>query len=192
MERRDLRYLVTGHTEGIGAEVCRQLGDKATGVSRATGHDITTEKGRQDIATLFHDHYDVLINNAYADDRSQNSLALAVYEHSKHQEKYLVNIGSAVTEYELEGEWLGLLDYQRNKTDLLKFTIDANDYKLRVQYVTFGYVGIERILTKYPLIKTITPEVAAKFIIDTPNHQYTFNRIAPNEPFHQTRSTNLF
>lgn len=172
--------------------MCRQLGDRAHGVSRATGHDIRLLHHRQQIVDEFH-HYDVFVNNAYSNDSSQCDLFNSILmTWGDDPTKTIINIGSAVTEYTLTKEYRHLTTYKMHKWELMTLSTLAQERAASVQYVTFGYVGTANILAKYPdMTEYIQPEVAAEFIIKTPLIGMPFNRIEPSEPFSQTRSSDF-
>lgn len=177
----------------------RQLGDRATGVSRSTGHDITQVKARREICDMMRD-YDVLINNAYVErsgdavEDFQTALLIDVYREHRDLDKYVVNIGSAVTDYDLGENFKHLELYQTDKQNLKDWSValTLRPTKMKIQYVSFGYVGTERIRNKYPdLVNCITPAEAAEFIIDTPVHGQPMNIINPDDTFSQTRTYDL-
>lgn len=189
-----MRYMVTGYTSGIGAEIMRQLGHVAHGFSRSNGFDIQNPSVIHALTRAFED-YDVFINNACPDhSNAQTELLDSLAQTYLDDKKYIVNVGSAVTEYDLSKFSEGLLRYQYNKNQLLTrcFQLNQVEMQLKCQYVSFGYVGTERILNKYPdLTDYITPEHAAQFIIETPQHGMAMNRIEPNEPFQETRTPDI-
>ena len=153
---------LTGHTSGIGKHFADTCPYEIVGFSRSNGYDISLRSGRTKIIEDSHD-CDVLINNAYYG-FNQTNLLLEYYHAYKDERKLIVNIGSYATEVVLQ-QWQELLYYQSTKKSLLQLHDDLTqlDPVLKLGYVTFSYVGTERVLTKYPhLEEYISPTEAVQ------------------------------
>jgi nucleoside-diphosphate-sugar epimerase len=160
---------ITGHTSGIGYALKNHYqdhGHKVLGFSRTNGYDITLESDRKKILTES-ESVDIFINNAY-DGFAQTHLLIDLYKSWYNLEKTIINIGSQVTDRKLPIEYHYLLNYQAHKISLKEMVGILNDSKLKVIYKSFGYVGTEKILQKYPQItsdKYITIEKAVEIIV---------------------------
>lgn len=141
-------YALTGHTNGIGAELYARLSPNCLGLSRATGHDITTRQGR-DLILYDADQCDVFINNAHSG-FGQTQLLIELFQLWRDKPKQIVNVGSAIVDRRLRSDKLHLLTYAAEKRALHSIISDMQGYACRVSYVQFGYVGTPEILAKYP------------------------------------------
>lgn len=159
-----MKYAVTGHTGGIGLEIQKQTG--AIGFSRSNGFNICKKVDRTQILDLCID-VNVFVNNA-CDGFGQSEMLLDFFCKYRDSNKTIINVGSDVTEKTLNESWQHLLDYQMYKKSLKILTQDlqAIETSLQIKYVSFGYVGTERILEKYPQINTyITVTEAVRKIL---------------------------
>ncbi len=184
-----MKYLLTGHTAGIGKEIYQQLEGNVIGVSRSTGHDISTQLGRNLIVELG-EECDVLINNAADDGIGQTELLHRFYAAYSTQEKIVINVGSRVSEVDLPPEYSFLQEYQYWKQRLRGLSKSIMQARMQAEkraqprhlrqpllsyYVAFGYVGTERIREKYPDLENfLTVEEAARYIIETPSANCDF------------------
>jgi len=91
-----MKIAITGHTNGIGQAIYARLvnTNSLLGLSRSNGYDISNVNR---IIETVKDH-DVFINNAYHD-LCQEQLLLRLHTLWCNQQKLIINIGSAVTDY---------------------------------------------------------------------------------------------
>ena len=141
-------YGLTGHTQGIGLAIYDKLKPNVLGFSRSNGFDITKKDNRCRIIDLVND-CSVFINNAHAD-YAQVDMLIELFHDWKDKQKIIINIGSQITDRKLSERGLYLLDYAAQKRALKSIIDDMQGYNCAVLYVQFGYVGTDRILTKYP------------------------------------------
>lgn len=99
-----MKYLVTGGNRGLGLAICEYF--KGTNWSRETGHDITAESARQELARASLD-CDVFVNNAFDGpfqeawaDFGQAQLLWTVASRWQQEGKkgHIINIGSVGAE----------------------------------------------------------------------------------------------
>jgi NADP-dependent 3-hydroxy acid dehydrogenase YdfG len=144
-----MKYAITGHTSGIGQALFSHLSPAAIGFSLTTGYDIRDRADRIRIINESED-CDVFINNAPAG-FGQTELFLELFEHWKHKDKTIINVGSRIAEIAaLPVSHQFLLGYQAEKLILKEMSSRAQGAKCKVNYRWFAYVGTERILKKYP------------------------------------------
>lgn len=142
-----MKYAITGHTSGIGLAIFNKLQPDILGFSRSNGYDITKPNDRFRIVDQVAD-CDVFINNAY-NSFCQTELFIEWFKRYHWTNKTVINIGSDITEHKLPIARFDLLNYQACKLSLkeISFKLQSN---CTVKYKTFGYVGTEGILKKYP------------------------------------------
>lgn len=148
-----MKYAITGHTSGIGKAVFEKLGRDIKGFSRSNGYDITLEEDRKRIIQELND-VDVFINNAHCE-FAQTLLLIDVFkEWRENENKIIVNIGSRAGDplTFLSKEKSYLLNYQAEKIVLREMSQKCRG-KCKIKYISFGYVGTENILKKYPNLK---------------------------------------
>lgn len=147
-----MKYAVTGHTIGIGEGLFKRLSPDCIGFSLSTGYDIRTREDRKRIIRECWD-CDIFINNAPAA-FGQSELLLELWHEWKDQPKTIINVGSRIADdgIQLPADRANLLEYSMHKRTLRKLCEDlqAINTTLEVKYVTFAYVGTEKILKKYP------------------------------------------
>lgn len=139
---------LTGHTDGIGAEIYQQWKGQCIGFSRSTGHDITQRSSRNKIISAVRD-CSVFINNACAG-YGQVDLLIELFTEWKYEDRLIVNVGSRIAEVMLDESRLHLLEYSAQKKALKTTVAEIQGYSCSVEYVWFGYVGTPKILAKYP------------------------------------------
>jgi hypothetical protein len=139
---------LTGHTNGIGAEINSRIGSQCLGFSRSNGYDITTSASRRRIIDQVQ-HCDIFINNAHAA-YGQVDLLIELFQSWKDQPRLIVNVGSRIAEANLPSHRLHLLQYSAQKKALKTTVAEIQGYACKPEYVWFGYVGTPRILAKYP------------------------------------------
>jgi hypothetical protein len=147
-----MKYAITGHTEGIGNRLYSILSPYAIGFSRANGYDINKKECRDKIINESKD-YDVFINNANSSFGQTYLLLDLINAWKNDPNKKIINVGSRICEIILPPNRLELLQYQAEKTSL-KSTVEIlsnySDIKCEIVYKSFGYVGTEKILKRYP------------------------------------------
>lgn len=169
-----MKYSITGHTYGIGKSVFEKLQPNIIGFSRSNGFDISDPISRGKIIDLSKDT-DVFINNAQ-DQFYQTLLFLELWEVWKNDsEKTIINIGSRIADVKvLPPDKHNLIKYQAEKLILKEMSYRVSA-KCKVVYVSFGYVGTEKILKKYPHFTSkdyISVDTAAEIIISNfKNHK---------------------
>jgi hypothetical protein len=139
---------ITGHTNGIGAEIHSRIGSQCLGFSRSNGYNITTSASRRRIIDRVQ-HCDIFINNAHAA-YGQVDLLIELFQSWKDQPRLIVNVGSRVAEVNLHSHRLHLLQYSAQKKALKNTVAEIQGYCCKVDYVWFAYVGTTKILAKYP------------------------------------------
>jgi len=166
-----MKIAITGHTKGIGKSLydILSLSNNVKGFSKSKGYDITKKTDRSWILQEIKD-CDVFINNAY-DDFAQSSMLYELWTDWYNKEKTIITIGSDVTEHNLPLQWKDLLQYQMHKKSLKILHKDLQNLNtsVKMEYVSFGYVGTEQILAKQPPIpkELIMPvEDAVKIILE--------------------------
>lgn len=166
-----LRYAITGHTSGIGKELFNKLLPNCKGFSLSTGYDIRKLKDRTRIIQESFD-CDIFINNAPAD-FGQSELLFELWKEWKDTNKTIINVGSRIADnnVNLGAEHTHLLEYAMHKRTLRRMFEDLQliNTSVDVKYVTFAYVGTERILKKYPHFTEsdyITVEKAMELILN--------------------------
>ena len=166
-----MKFAVTGHTHGIGLELYNRLQPNVVGFSRSNGYDITTPAGRASIIASIAD-CDVFINNAPAG-YGQTVLAIDLFHAWKKTNKTIINVGSRIAVLgALPEHRQDLLYYQAHKLALKEISTRLASPTCRVLYRSFGYVGTERILARYPNLPTseyITVAQAADIILSNIN-----------------------
>jgi len=100
-----MKIAITGHSAGIGqalAKVCEAQGHEIVGLSRRNGYNI---RSLPKIAGMI-ESCDVFINNAQVG-YAQTELLFEIWRRWKGQQKYIVNIGTAMTDLVLppKEEW---------------------------------------------------------------------------------------
>jgi hypothetical protein len=161
-----MKYAITGHTYGIGLEIFNRLSPNIKGFSRTNGFDINSYENRKQIILESLDA-DVFINNAQ-NKFGQTLMFIDLWEAWKDKEnKIIINVGSRIADIKiLPSEKTSLMRYQAEKV-ILKEMSSRVEGKCSVKYVSFGYVGTENILKKYPNIKDyISVESAASIILN--------------------------
>jgi len=144
-----MKYVVTGHTQGIGKSLFNRLSPNCIGFSKSTGHDITKKECRREIIKQSKD-CDVFINNA-TDGLGQTLLLVELFTEWKDTDKIIINVGSRIAEVSTAVSRYNLLGYQAEKLILKEMAIRLQGLeKCDVRYRWFAYVGTEKILKKYP------------------------------------------
>jgi len=162
---------VTGHTSGIGKCIYDRI--KCNGFSRANGYNI---QHRLDRKKLLSTEPDILINNAYCS-IGQTLLLLDFFKKYQNTNKTIINIGSRIAERteNLPDDYQHLLEYQMYKKTLKMLSDDLAKLNktVRIKYISFGYVGTDKILQKYPNLEDyIAVENAVDQILGLVNEQY--------------------
>lgn len=143
-----MKYAITGHTSGIGKRLYERLSPNAVGFSRSTGYDLNSFEDRKRIIAESED-CDVFVNNAY-DKFCQTHLLIELFQRWRDKNKTIINIGSRVAEIPvLPIDRQDLLEYQASKL-ILKEMSQRLVGTCKVTYKSFGYVGTEKIIKKYP------------------------------------------
>lgn len=147
-----MKYAITGHSTGIGEALFQHLSPNCIGFSLSTGYNIEKREDRKRIIKESGD-CDVFINNAPAN-FGQSELLLDLWKEWKDQNKIIINVGSRIADdgVQLGAETAHLLEYAMHKRTLRKLCEDLQGINttVSVRYVTFAYVGTDRILKKYP------------------------------------------
>lgn len=161
-----MKYAITGHTSGIGKYIYEKLQPNIIGFSKSTGYDITIPEHRFKMIAESED-CDIFINNAHCG-FGQVYLFLEIFKKWRNSDKIIINVGSNVTEHKyLSSAREYLLHYQAEKIALKEMS-DRVQGKCVINYRTFGYVGTESILKKYPHFTSkdyISLEQAADIIL---------------------------
>jgi len=99
-----VKIAITGHTSGIGKAIFEALSTEhdVIGLSRSTGHDITSDLDKAKIIDKIYD-CDVFINNAFdyvnfTD--AQTKLAKQMFDVWFGENKYIMNVSSRVNDFE--------------------------------------------------------------------------------------------
>jgi hypothetical protein len=161
-----MRYAITGHTDGIGKALAKSV-ENSIGFSRSNGYDLTNPSDRKRIINESSES-DVFINNA-CDKFGQSELLLEYWHAYRNEPKTIINVGSVIAELWVTPDRPDLLSYQMYKKTLRTLVIDlqAQPSELEIRYVSFGYVGTPKILTKYPGLKDyITLDEAVRKILE--------------------------
>ena len=163
---------ITGHTNGIGAEIYSRFGPNSLGFSLSNGYDITVQSSRKKIIDAMRD-CDVFINNAAAG-YGQVDLLIELFHEWKDSQKLIVNVGSRIAEITLPRHRLHLLHHSAQKKALKTTVAEIQGYTCNVEYVWFAYVGTPKILAKYPYFTEADyiPISAAADIIMQPVQDY--------------------
>lgn len=147
-----MMYAVTGHLSGIGAALFSHLSPNCIGFTRSTGYDITKKDDRKRIIKESK-NCDVFINNAPGG-FGQAELLYELWCEWIDLPKTIINVGSRIANSDvvLQQNNADLLRYRMEKLCLLNLCEDLSkiNTKVTVRYCSFGYVGTERILNKYP------------------------------------------
>lgn len=151
-----MKIIITGHTRDIGKglyDFLSENGHTVLGCSSSNGYDILTSEGQTEVLNLL-ESSDVLINNACVE-FSQAQLLDKAIERFYDTDKKIINVGSRIAEIGMPENpkyptWL--TNYFSYKTALKeKYEEHKNDVmNLQLEYVTFGYVLTETIMSKYP------------------------------------------
>ena len=100
----EMRFLVTGGTQGVGAKICQEF--NGVSLSRTNGYDITKCADRKRIALMSLD-YDVFVNNAFdgpfhKEDSDFGQVKLlwevAALWRDKNKSGHIINIGSSTAD----------------------------------------------------------------------------------------------
>ena len=165
-----MKYAITGHTSGIGEALYNQLAPDAIGFSLTSGYDIRDQTDRKRIIKESAD-CDIFINNAPAD-FAQSELLVELWREWRNTDKTIINVGSRIADdnINLSINEQHLLEYSMHKRTLRTLCDDLTKIQtdVTVKYVTFAYVGIPRILEKYPHFTPddyITVDAAIKIIL---------------------------
>lgn len=161
----ELKYAITGHTQGVGKGLFERLAPNAIGFSKSTGYDITQKEDRQRIIREAYD-CDVFINNA-TESFGQTYLLIELFNEWKNTNKKIINVGSRIAEIDvLPEQYHHLLEYQAEKLILKEMNNRLAGSSLTIEYKWFGYVGTEKILAKYPTLdQYITVDQAVDIIL---------------------------
>jgi len=144
-----IKYAVTGHTQGIGARLFERLSPTVMGFSKSTGYDINRASDRRRIIEEVAD-CDVFINNAHQPFIQTWMFIDLVTAWKDREDKTIINVGSRITDLIMPNTSFNLLGYQASKIILKEMSNKVHDVKCTVAYKSFGYVGTEAILAKYP------------------------------------------
>jgi nucleoside-diphosphate-sugar epimerase len=160
-----MNYVITGHTSGIGKALYERLCPNVKGYSLSSGYDIKDKVNRTSIIQRNLDA-DVFINCA-EDGFGQSQLLLELYDEFKDTNKTIINVGSNVTEIDIK-DAPRLVDYYTYKKTLKTLAQDLDQLGvLNVRYVTFGYVGTDRMFKKHPEVENyISVDQAVEIILN--------------------------
>lgn len=163
-----MKYAITGHTQGIGKCIFERLQPDIIGFSLSNDYDIADRHSRRKIVNDVN-NCDVFINNAAAG-FGQTLLLVDLYDAWKDTTKIIINVGSRIADdgFVLPNDRDELLQYQSEKRSLktLSEELRLRATTLQVKYVSFAYVGTEKILAKYPDIANyISVDDAADIIL---------------------------
>lgn len=144
-----MKVAITGHTQGIGKRLYDRLYPDVIGFSKSTGYDINNKLDRNRIVSESM-YCDLFINNA-TDNFGQTYLLLDIFKAWKNTNKTIINVGSRIAEIDLlPDHYTHLLEYQAQKLILKEMSTRLYSPTLQIKYKSFGYVGTEKILKKYP------------------------------------------
>lgn len=144
-----MKIAITGHTQGIGQGLFQRLSPNAIGFSKSTGYNITKREDRQRIISECSE-CDVFINNA-TEEFGQTYMFLELFNEWKNLNKTIINVGSRIADIIcLTKDKHHLLKYQAEKLILKEMSYRTVGNVCKIKYQTFGYVGTEKILAKYP------------------------------------------
>ena len=147
-----MKYAVTGHTAGIGKALFEKLSPDCLGFSLSSGYNITKKQDRLKIIDAVRD-CDVFINSA-TDGMGQTLLLTDLFYEWKDTNKTIINVGSRIAEFTTAMWERKMLSYQAEKLILKQMSLMLeNACTCNIKYKTFGYVGTEKILLKYPHFK---------------------------------------
>lgn len=162
------RYALTGHTRGLGLEIKNQLPNDTVCFSKSNHYDISKRDDRKKIIRESAD-CDIFINNAY-DKFHQVELLLELVNEWKDKEKFIVNIGSNITNYKSNDFNDKRIIHKLHKTSLLNAVNYINQYKMKLKvsyYNIVGYLDTEKMKEKYPDIDFVSTKETAYDIIKT-------------------------
>lgn len=142
-----MKYAITGHTSGVGKSLFDRLSPDAIGFSKSTGYNLNNYSDRIKIIEESSD-CDIFINNAPAE-YGQVEMFIDLFKEWKDTDKIIINVGSRIADIILPDDRLELLHYQSQKL-ILKYMSLRVKGKCKVKYKSFGYVGTDAILKKYP------------------------------------------
>lgn len=147
-----MKYAITGHTSGIGKSLFSQLSNNCVGFSKSSGYDITNSDDRWRILEESKDCH-IFINNATSG-MGQTLMLIDWFRMWKDTSKVIVNVGSRIADRADAVPRTDLLVYQSEKLILKEMALRLNGVGVcNVLYRSFGYVGTEKILDKYPHFK---------------------------------------
>ena len=144
-----MKYALTGHTQGIGKRLFERLSPNVIGFSKSTGYDITRPDDCRRIVAESLD-CDVFINNAHRPYSQTLIFINLIKEWKDREDKTIINVGSRITDLIVPDSAFDLLEYQASKIVLKEMTYKVPNVKCKIKYKSFGYVGTEAILAKYP------------------------------------------
>lgn len=144
-----MKYAITGHTYGIGLEIYNRISPNIIGFSRTNGYDINKHDDRKRIISECKD-IDIFINNAQ-NKFGQTLMFIDLWESWRNlKEKTIINVGSRIADIKiLPSDKINLMKYQAEKVVLKEMSFRVSG-ECKVKYISFGYVGTEEILKKYP------------------------------------------
>ena len=143
---------ITGHSSGFGehiAEACKEKGYKVVGFSTSNNYYFPN-----DVEKIFEEKFDVIINNT---EFSTTQVNVALLANNKNIN--CINIGSKITEAEVESQYLTM---KHNKIALMNLSKAIGQ-----KYLTWGFLEGHWILEKNPhLLETITINDAVKDVMN--------------------------
>lgn len=169
-----MRILTTGNPAyGIAQAISEVIGGDFA--SRATGHDLCSDDGRNAFVEMSLG-YDVVINSAALWRFNQSVLLEKLHTRWLEMGKkgHIISLGSTADTGTSGKSWLypiekkALRDLSRNLSYMA-----IGDCGIRVSYVSLGYVATPKVETKHPFKRKLQPNEVAnliKWVIDTPSH----------------------
>lgn len=175
-----MRIAITGHTNGIGKAIYEELVTSydIIGFSLSTGYNISSPEDRAKIIKESDDCL-VFINNAFDYSKwpteentdSQCLMAEELFEVWKHQEKFIINIGSRINDFKtFEPEYKAI--YAKQKKRLDQFYLDNSHQKPYIITVRPGSTDT-RVL-KNETVEKLRPEDVATVIRFILENKYNF------------------
>lgn len=163
------KIIISGNkTHGIASGISNVLenGYDLTFCSRKSGFDLTSETGRNEFVKLSLDH-DIFINNSALWRFNQTLLLEAVWKAWNDSGKIgqIINLGSTADRQIYGGNWMYPAEKNALRHQSLSQSMSSiGGNKIKVTYLSYGYVKTPKIEMKHPDKTKHDPDEIARII----------------------------